>query len=114
MTTHYSRDRNSHTAKTLHDLGNQRQLLISTWKSYGQLVTRASVHRVDGSSQVHIIGSGVQGDFNRTVMSSRPARITAKVVQAQHEKSLEQLALILEAVQAHYAAQAAQQATAHA
>lgn len=114
-TTHYSRDRDGHTAKTLHDLGNQRELLISTSKMHsGELVTRAYVHRVEGRSQIHVIGYGIDGDFSRKIMSSRPARTTVKVVQAQHEKSLEQLEMILEAVQAHYAAQAAQKATAHA
>ncbi len=109
MTTNYTRDRDGHRAITVHDLGNQRELQITTSKSStGPLTTRVTVHQIDGNSRRHMFSfGGIRGDFSAQVACTFPGRVTANVVRAQHEQCLGQLQEILQAVQKHYEAQAA-------
>lgn len=109
MNTNYTRDRDGHKATTLVDLGNQRELQITTSKSSsGPLTTRASVHQIEGNTRRHIFGfGGTRGDFSKQISCSFPARVTANAVREQHERCLVQLDEIKQAIQAHYEAQAA-------
>ena len=83
----------------LQGAGN-RVLRLSTHKtSSGQLVTSATVGTVDRGMFSYMMYT----DFNKRVMATRPARITGKVVDAQHASAKECYldALLLE-IAAHY------------
>ncbi|WP_313569363.1 hypothetical protein [Comamonas terrigena] len=109
MNTNFLRDRAGHKATTVLDLGNQRELQITTSKSSnGPLTTRASVHQIEGNARRHALGfGGIRGDFSKQIGCSFPARVTANAVREQHERCLAQLEEIKQAIQAHYEAQAA-------
>ena len=103
--TRIFRDRDGWNAKSELDLADSRLLQIRTYKaSNGSLRTSASVHlKVDGGLR-HIMGFGsAGGDFSETLVASKPARVTEKVVNAQHESALKTLPGVLAAVEAHYA-----------
>lgn len=77
-----------------------RSLRLSTHKtSSGQLVTSATVGTVDRSMFSYMMYT----DFNKRVIISRPARVTGKVVDAQHllAKELHMGTLMTEII-AHY------------
>jgi hypothetical protein len=92
-------------ASNLDLVGEANRLLqIRTYKNdRGFLVTRATVHKkIDGGLQ-HIMGFGTPGgDYSETLVSTKPARVTEKVISAQHESVLSHLPGILAAVEAHY------------
>ena len=99
------RDREGWNAKSQLNLADNRVLQISTYKaSNGSLRTSASVHlKVDGGLR-HDFGYGTPGgDFSETLVVTKPARVTEKVISAQHESVLKTIPGILSAVQAHYA-----------
>ena len=103
MSTSYYRDRDGHKANTVYDLGNQRELQISTRRwSDGNLVTTATVHRIDGNARVHMLGFGGDGDFNHRIVFTRPSRVTANVVRFQHDQCLTKLQEIIQAANQHY------------
>jgi len=90
------------------DLITTLQLTIVTRKDMnGKLCSRASVWRLhpDGS-QSHCVGYGQsQGaDFGCGIHTTCPARITAKVVNAQHEQALQYLDKVKELAFAFYKA----------
>ena len=69
------------TAETTIDLPNNRVLTITTMKrSGGSLMTTASV----GTRSDGFISHMMYRDMNKVVASSNPARVTEKVVLAQH------------------------------
>lgn len=77
-----------------------RSLRLSTHKtSSGQLVTSATVGTVDRGMFSYMMYT----DFNKRIIATRPARVTAKVVDAQHSvaKECHMDALMAEII-AHY------------
>jgi hypothetical protein len=93
-------------ASNLDLVGEANRLLqIRTYKNdRGFLVTRATVHKkIDGGGLQHIMGFGTPGgDYSETLVSTKPARVTEKVISAQHDSVLSHLPGILAAVEAHY------------
>ena len=91
------------TTKELTINNRKAELSISTSKSdSGALKTSASIGwpSDDGMSVTHAIFS----DYYATVVSSRPARITEKVNQMQHELALGKLPEIEASILTHYKA----------
>ncbi len=107
MRTHYSHStRDGHRLVTIIDLGDARELDISTRKGLGgSLESRASVHLCTGNTRRHVIGFNGEGDFNRLFLSTTPKRVTEKVAREQHAQILAQLESVKLAVEMHYAAQ---------
>ena len=104
--TRLHRDRDGWHATSNLDLADNRLLQIRTYKSTsgGALRTNATVHTKTGDGGLrHIMGFGsAGGDFSETLVASKPARVTEKVVTAQHESVLKTLPGVLAAVEAHY------------
>jgi hypothetical protein len=78
--------------------------------SAGQLITTATVHENCGNGVFkHSMGLGVSGlgDFSEQLIVTRPARVTATVLEAQHARALELLTEIETRIAAHYALQQA-------
>lgn len=105
--TRIIRDKNGWDATSKVDLlGEANRLLqIRTYKTdRGFLVTYGTVHKkIDGGGLQHILGFGTPGgDYSETLVSTKPARVTEKVISAQHESVLSNLSTILAAVEAHY------------
>lgn len=108
MTTSYTHDRDGHRACSVYDLENQKQLHITTSKSGKALVTRATVHRVEGDLLRHIFGFGsTSGDYSNYLACSHPSRVTIQAVRLQHERCLSGLQYIKREIKTHYEAQAA-------
>ena len=102
-----SRDNCGWNATSNLDLSGEgnRLLQIRTSKTdRGFLVTRGTVHtKIDGGGLRHIIGFGTPGgDYSGTLVSTKPARVTEKVITAQHENVLSNLSSVLAAVESHY------------
>ncbi len=78
-------------ATTSYDLPENHRLKFYTWKhgSTGQLITIASVCRFKKEegyeSEQHIMGLAGNGDYRKTIVTTKPARVTEKVVKGQHE-----------------------------
>lgn len=81
------------------------ELSIRTYKRDSQLVTHASVGKRDGNFVTHRLYE----DFSQELSRSYPARVTAAVVDAQHDAADE--ALIVERVKGFYAAKASPKTT---
>ena len=91
------------TTKFLTINNRKAELSINTSKSdSGTLKTSASIGwpSDDGMSVTHAVFS----DYYATVVSSRPARVTEKVNQGQHQEALDKLPEIEAAILAHYKA----------
>lgn len=105
--TRISRDRDGWRASSSLDLPGNRLLQIRTYKNQavGALRTHATVHtKTEGGGLQHIMGFGTGGgDYSEVLAASKPARVTEKVVCAQHESALKSLPSVLAAVEAHYA-----------
>ena len=102
--TRILRDRDGWYARSNMDLDGNQLLNVRTYKTdKGVLRTYASVcTKVEGGTR-HIMGFGTSGgDFSETLAASKPARVTEKVVTAQHESVLKNLPDVLLAVKAHY------------
>lgn len=95
---------NNWRAVTDHDMGEDRVLRISTYKSgTGDLLTTASVqHRTKQGFLVFAIFK----DYNK-VLAREKVRCTAKNVEAQHNKALEQFETIKADATRHYAGEPA-------
>lgn len=105
--TRIFRDRDGWNATSTLDLADNRMLQIRTYKSSAgaSLCSRGTVHtKMEGGGLRHIMGFGTPGgDFSEDLAVSKPARVTEKVVAAQHESVLKALPSVLAAVEAHYA-----------
>lgn len=102
--TRIFRDRDGWNASSGMDLDGNQLLTIRTYKATnGVLRTYASVcTKVEGGTR-HIMGFGASGgDCSETLAASKPARVTEKVIAAQHESVLKKLPDVLLAVKAHY------------
>jgi len=73
-------------------LSSDRKLDLTTYRNFsGELVTQASVlNRLEGKDCTHMFGHQMMGDYNRRFAANK-VRMTAKAVEAQHNKYLEQL-----------------------
>lgn len=103
--TRIFRDRDGWNATSEMDLTGDQLLKIRSYRNdRGLLRTSATVHtKVEGGLR-HIMGFGTSGgDFSETLVVTKPARVTEKVISAQHESVLKTIPGILSAVQAHYA-----------
>ena len=103
--TRIFRDRDGWNAKSELDLADSRLLQIRTYKaSNGSLRTSASVHtKVDGGLR-HVFGYGTPGgDFSGNMVTTKPARVTEKVVAEQHRLVIDALPELLVAIENHYA-----------
>jgi len=90
--------RNNWRAEDTYDLGNSQQLNISTHKVFsGELVTTATVGKVDGGFVSHMMYQ----DFNKCVNRTKD-RCTQKNVEAQHAIAVGMLDYLKEAVKLHY------------
>ena len=76
-------------------LSADRRLEISTYKTFsGELVTRACIsHRMTGKNCEHIFSTLLGRDYNREFARIK-CRMTAKVVEAQHNIHLGQIEAI--------------------
>lgn len=90
-------------AKTVVDLGENRELHITTNKaSNGRLVTRASVHTRDGMFLTHRFGLwGSGGDFSQW-MEATKTRCTEGAIRTQHSRNLERVEDVIALARAHY------------
>lgn len=107
MSTVYSKDRDGHRIKTTRELGDKRVLIITTSKNSisKRLQTLASVHQHNGTGLTHVIGYGTgRGDFCYRLFNEQ-IRVTEKAVRDQHQRALDRMDELLQAVEAHYAAQ---------
>jgi len=101
MNTIYFRDQDGWNGKTTIDLENGRQLVIRTSKRAfgGGLIAGDGVRR-------HAMSFGLgNGDYSERLVLSQHARITEKVVRAQHEATLARITSIRDDVRDYYAAQ---------
>lgn len=107
MKTQYFRDDFGHQASTLVQLDVSHALLISTSKwPDGGLTTTASVRTLrDGRFTLAVSADG-QGDFYKKLEVTRPGRVTAALVKAQHDACLLLFADLQQEIAAHYKAQA--------
>ena len=63
-------------------LDNLRQLAITTYKDLNKcLVSRANVGTLEGNGMVCYVP---MEDFSKTIVTSKPPRVTAKVLLKQH------------------------------
>ena len=70
-------------AETIIELDSTYQLSIKTKKAgSGALVTHATVGKHDGEFISHVVFQ----DYSKALVTSRPARVTAKTVEAQHNQ----------------------------
>jgi hypothetical protein len=101
--THIRRDyRKNWKAETRIDLGDKRELKISTHKTeHGALITHASVGKREGPCVTHALYE----DFS-TRLAAQNVRCTEKNVREQHEGVMRTLDSILAAVAQHYALKA--------
>jgi len=76
-------------------LSADRMLTVSTYKNFsGELVTRACIsHRMTGKNCENIFSTMLGGDYNRELARIK-CRMTAKVVEAQHNIHLGQIEAI--------------------
>ena len=105
-TTYFKDARNGWEAITVIELTTSQQLDLSTRKDFnGNLTTRATVHwLLEGGGRRHSMSFGAPGgDFSQAVKSTKPARVTQNVVEAQHEIGLTMISQITKAALAHYA-----------
>lgn len=81
------------------NLEGKKRLKISTHKNFqGNLVTTATVAKIDGIWESHILYE----DYSTRWAISSPARVTQKVVEAQHRTVMAQITSIKAAVSAFY------------
>ncbi|MFC7410401.1 hypothetical protein [Hydrogenophaga atypica] len=100
------KDRDGWNAKSSITLPDNRELQIRTSKrSNGTLATTATVYTTKDGYMTHAFGLGIpgKGDFSSTVISSKPARVTEKVVEEQQRRGLAHLETIQAQIRAHYA-----------
>jgi hypothetical protein len=100
MKTLISKDyRKNWKAESEVELTDTLVLSITTSKSYnGQLLTTASVGRRDGI----FISHSVFGDFSKFVEGKSYPRITAKVVEKQHNDVIDQIDNLIALAKKHY------------
>lgn len=92
-------------AETKIALNDSRQLKLRTSKNdRGTLVTYASVCVLKREPGYVVETFEVYGDYMKTVYATEPKRVTAKTVEEQQAKALQDLPYILENVKAYYAA----------
>ena len=99
---HYNR-LNIKSTKSLTINGKDAKLSIHTSKSEsGYLTTSKSVSwpSEDGRSETHTVFK----DFYKTAAKSKPARVTEKVANEQHQQVLQTLNTIEQEIQEHYTA----------
>jgi hypothetical protein len=84
--------RNMWKAESVAMITEDLQLSVTTRKmSNGELVTNASVSKLEGNFHSHVMYQ----DFSRRVRVTSPKRVTSKVVEAQHALvDFEQVAVI--------------------
>jgi len=81
-------------------LSDSMQLSLTTMKrSSGNVTTTAVVTIREGQFFTH----RVFHDYNKTLLSSRVARCTPKILETQHAQALEALDAIRDTVNHHYA-----------
>ncbi len=69
------------------ELGAKQALKISTYKPMAPakgLRTQATVSRIEGSFERHVLAFGLDGDFSKTLIHGLPKRVTENVVREQH------------------------------
>ena len=90
--------RNNWRAEDTYDLGNNKQLTITTNKMFDHsLCTRATVSTVEGGFVSHMMYQ----DFSKCIKLTKD-RCTAKNVEAQHAIATGQLEYLKQAVATHY------------
>ena len=104
-TTYFKDTRSGWEALTVVELTSNKQLEVSTRKDInGNLTTRATVHwLLENGVRRHAMSFGAAGgDFSQAIKSTKPARVTQNVVEAQHEVGLMMISQITKAALAHY------------
>jgi hypothetical protein len=83
----------------------ETKLAITTSKSNGTLISRASVSFYGDTFTVHAFGLGTgRGDYSTKIVT-RPGRATEKALRALHADALNAVPTIIAEATAHYAAQ---------
>ena len=99
MNTRISKGRNGWEVCTRIDMGDDRLLVIDTYKTFnGSLVTQARGKTVEGDFLVWSSGT----DYSKRLAVSTPKRLTAKVAEEQHNKALQDIAVIRADFKNHY------------
>ena len=110
MTTRTYKDRDGWNAQTIIDLKDRRVLKLRTGKRSigGGLQTTATVWTDTGNGGlIHAMGLGTGlGDFSETIVVTRPARITEKLVTEQHQGVIRQADAIQAQIAQFYTQQA--------
>ena len=104
-TTYFKDARNGWEGLTVVALTSNKQLEMTTRKDIkGNLTTRATVHwLLEHGVKRHAMSFGAAGgDFSETIKSTKPARITKNVLEAQHEVGLTMISQITKAALAYY------------
>lgn len=107
MTSAYKDMRGNWRASNSIQLEDDRKLKISTHKvSGGQLVTSAQVGKQDGN----FFCFTMYQDFTDRLITSVPARVTSKVVEAQHAEAMKMVPSLMKSVADFYAIKVAEPA----
>lgn len=93
----YKDIRNSWHAETHVDLGENKQLRLSTWKTDRGLQSFASVCKLENGCVTHMM----YADYSKRVILEK-ARCTEKAVREQHDRALKMLPVIMDDVTRHY------------
>lgn len=107
-TTIGKRDGQWRASTTIPLEGTQRELDIVTSKDRRDNITaRATVFRLEGDFRTHAVGFGSgRGDFSCRVLTTPCRRVTERAVLEAHQKALESVNALVQAVEDHYARQA--------
>ena len=100
MNTRTRKTHQGYMTETNIPLSDSMQLSLTTMKrSSGQLTTTAVVTIREGQFFTHRMFH----DYSKTLLSSRVARCTTKALETQHAQVLQNLDVIRETIDHHYA-----------
>ena len=89
VTTVHQDKRDGWKASTSIELSASQVLKISTYKPLAPakgLRTQATVSKIDGGFERHVLAFGLDGDFSKTLIHGLPKRVTEAVVREQHSR----------------------------
>jgi hypothetical protein len=100
MQTRTRKTSHGYMTETNIPLSDSMQLSLTTMKrSSGNITTTAVVTIREGQFFTH----RVFHDYNKTLLTSRVARCTPKILESQHEQALQSLDAIKDTIDHHYA-----------
>lgn len=89
------------TTESVIEISDTMRLLVFTMKRHsGVLATTAQVQHKHRSENFYSYEPFK--DYNKQLLTSNPARCTRQLVEAQHERVMQNLDVIIDAVENHY------------